>query len=254
MKVFARFALALFLGGLCGATGSAGPEPIMRASNESKECAAVAPAPCDWSGFYIGANAGGQFGHSEDKDLHNYNFPDKPWGYSESGFVGGGQIGFNWQWRSLVLGPEVDFGYMNMNGRAIEPGFPHDTFGKTDSDFFMTFRGRLGLAVNSWLIYATGGAIGVNYRTSVNDGSFTVDGPDTINASRDDINWGYTVGGGIERMFAMFGRRWSFKIEYLFFNLDTQSFSAASGNRFGPYGWSAETEGHIVRGGLNFHF
>jgi outer membrane immunogenic protein len=254
VRAFPQFALALVVSGLTAVTLSAGPEPISRDSKESKEVAAVAPAPCNWTGFYIGANAGGQFGHSEDKDLDDYNFPDKPWGYSESGFSGGGQIGFNWQWRCLVLGPEADFGYMNLDGRGIEPGFPHDTFGKSDSDFFVTFRGRLGLAVNCWLIYATGGGIAVNYNTRVIDTSLTVAGPDSINASKQELDWGYTVGGGIERMFQMWGRRWSLKVEYLYFNLDDQTFSAISGNGFGPYRWRAETEGHIVRGGLNFHF
>lgn len=254
MKALTRSAVALAVGSLLAVTSYAGPEPIPRDGKESKEVAAVAPPACTWTGFYIGVNAGGQFGHSEDKDLDDYNFPDKPWGYGESGFTGGGQIGYNWQWRRLVLGPEIDFGYMDLHGRGIEPGFPQDTFGQSDGNLFATFRGRLGIAVDCWLFYATGGAIGVNYHTKVIDSSFTMAGPDTIDASKEEFNWGYTVGGGVERMFNMFGRRWSLKAEYLYFNLDSQNFSAISDNFFGPFGWRAETHGHIVRGGLNFHF
>lgn len=228
VKAFIRFAIPLVVTGLLNITSYAGPEPM------SKEVAPVTPSPCDWSGFYIGVNAGGQFGHSEDKDLDNYNFPDKPWGYSESGFAGGEQIGYNWQWRWLVIGPEVDAGYMNLNGRGLEPGFPGDTFGESSSDFFATFRGRAGIALNCWLFYATGGGIGVNEHTRVVDNSFTVAGPDTIDASRRDFDWGYTLGGGVERMFNIWGRRWSLKVEYLYFNLDSQTFHAVSGNGFGP--------------------
>ena len=61
-----------------------------------KESKAVAPAPaptlCDWTGFYIGLHAGGQFGHSETTDLDDWNLPDRQWGYSESGFNGGGSL------------------------------------------------------------------------------------------------------------------------------------------------------------------
>ncbi len=68
-----------------------GPESLP----SGKEMKQVAPAPlpeCNWTGFYIGLNAGGQFGHSEDKDLMDWYFPDRPWGYNESGFVGGGKL------------------------------------------------------------------------------------------------------------------------------------------------------------------
>jgi outer membrane immunogenic protein len=248
VKAFACLAIALVATVLLTATCYAGPEPM------SKEVAPVPPSPCNWNGLYIGLNAGGQFGHSEDKDLDDYNFLDKPWGYSESSFIGGEQIGYNWQWHWLVLGPEIDAGYMNLNGRGIEPGVPHDTFGESNSDFFVTFRGRVGITLDCWLFYVTGGGIGVNYSPSVVDNTITVAGPDTINASKEEFDWGYTVGGGVERMFNCWGHRWSLKVEYLYFTLDSQTFSAISGNGFGPFGWRAETEGHIVRGGLNFHF
>jgi hypothetical protein len=108
---------------------------------ETKSVAPVPAAQCVWQGFYLGLHAGGEFGHSENLD-HNYNVglngipPDKPWGYGESGFVGGGQLGYNWQWQWLGLGPEIDLGYMNLNGSGLEPGFFQDTHGETESDFY----------------------------------------------------------------------------------------------------------------------
>jgi outer membrane immunogenic protein len=248
MKVF--MLVSLVVSGLLRAGLHAGPVPF----KESKEVTPMAPSSCNWSGFYFGINGGGQFGHSEDKDLNDYNFLDKPWGYSESSPVGGEQIGYNWQWGWLVLGPEIDAGYMNLSGTGIEPGTPFDTFGHSDSDFYMTFRGRIGLALNCWLLYGTGGGIAVNWQTSVTDDIRSVAGPDTINASKEELDWGYTAGGGIERMFPMWGHTWSIKVEYLFFKLDSQTFSAITGNGFGPKGWRADNEGHIVRAGLNFHF
>jgi outer membrane immunogenic protein len=249
MKAFARLAVALVVGGLVAVTSYAGPEPM----SPSKEVAPMPSPPCNWNGFYLGLNAGGEFGHSEDKDLDNYNFPDRPWGYSESSFVGGEQAGYNFQWGWLVLGPEIDAGYMDVSGSKVEPGFPGDTVGKSNSDFYATFRGRVGFALDCWLFYATGGGIGVNYHTQVIDDSRTEAGPDSIFASKQEFDWGYTVGGGVERMFNFWGRRWSFKVEYLYFDLGSQSFSGLSAND-GIYGWRGDTTGHIVRGGLNFHF
>ena len=235
----------------------AGPEPL----SSGKEMKQVAPAPppeCNWTGFYIGINVGGQFGHSEDKDLDDWNADNQPWGYSESGVVAGGQVGYNFQWNWLVLGFEADGGYMNLDGSGVEPAsraLGSDTRGSTDSDFFTTFRGRLGIAMNTWLFYATGGGIGVNYEQRVHDGCDTgACGPGLIDAHRQDFNWGYTVGGGIEKMF---GCHWSVKAEYLYFALDRQDFSGegfSDGESEGRFRFNGDTAGHIVRAGLNYKF
>jgi opacity protein-like surface antigen len=73
-----------------------------------------------------------------------------------------------------------------------------------------------------------------------------------LDASTTDFDWGYTLGGGIERRL---GRHWSIKVEYLYFSLAEQSFSGVEKNVTGNrYTFEGETMGHIVRGGLNFHF
>jgi outer membrane immunogenic protein len=273
---------ALFIATTLALTAVAGPEPLP-SGKEMKEVAPAPPPPCNWTGFYLGVNVGGQFGHSEDLD-HNYNVdfdgipPDKPWGYSESGVVAGGQVGYNWQWNWLVLGPEFDVGYMNLDGRGTEPGSPGgDTRGESDGDVFTTLRGRLGVAFNQWLFYGTGGGIGVNYTTRVIDDCITSPcGSGLVDARKTDFNWGYTVGGGIERRL---GCHWSIKVEYLFFKLDDQDFSGEIFSSVGGGGGTSvrnrpavgvgaatifdtgvtasfhgETAGHIVRAGLNYKF
>ena len=234
---------------LMAITSYAGPQPVT-----PKEVVPFAAPRCDWNGFYVGVYGGGEFGHSEDKDLDDYNFPGKPWGYSEDSFTGGEEAGYNFQFGWFVTGFEFDLGYINVDGHGIEPGFPQDTFGHSSSDFYGTFRGRIGVALGCWLVYGTGGGIMLNYDTEVIDTSLTLAGPDTINARKDELDWGYTFGGGVERMFEMWGHRWSLKAEYLYFSVSDRTFSATSGNGFGPFSWRAETEGHIVRAGLNFHF
>ena len=247
---------------LLALNAAAGPEALP----SGKEMKEVAPAPvpeCDWTGFYLGLNLGGQFGHAEDKDIDGYRdgsrSEDRPWGYSESGVVGGGQVGYNHQWRWIVLGIELDGGYMNMEGSGVIPESAihddSDTRGHSDSDFYATFRGRIGVALDKWLFYATGGGIGVNWETRVDDNCNT--GPCSsreIDAHKQEFDWGWTVGGGIERMI---GCHWSIKAEYLYYTLDDQSFSGEAdshGESAGTYRFRADGQGHIVRAGLNYKF
>jgi outer membrane immunogenic protein len=228
-----------------------------------KEMKQVAPAPppeCNWTGFYIGLNVGGQWGHSESDDLdfywtHGSNGDAQKWGWSESGVVAGGQVGYNFQWNWLVLGAEADLGYMNLDGSGIEPwsNFPPDgpNVGSSDSDFFTTIRGRLGFAFGHWLFYGTGGGIGVNYETKVDDaGEF-------VHFHKQDFDWGWTGGGGIEYMLNC---HWSLRGEYLRYDLDKQRFSgvwATGAPGFGTglrYRFDGNTEGNIIRAGLNYKF
>ena len=79
-------------------------------------------------------------------------------GYAEqykqraSFFNGGGQIGYNFQCGRIVLGPEFDLGYMNLDGTGDErireeaAGIAH---GSSDSDFYTTLRVRLGYALGA---------------------------------------------------------------------------------------------------------
>src|SRR5213082_3270708 len=93
MKQLIRLTILFCACAALALTVVAGPEPLP----SGKEMKEVAPAPlpeCNWSGFYIGLNVGGQFGRSENKDLDDYWFADKPWGYDQSGVIAGGQVGY----------------------------------------------------------------------------------------------------------------------------------------------------------------
>src|SRR5256714_10291272 len=225
MKQLIRLTMLLCACAALALTAVAGPEALP----SGKEMKQVAPAPvaeCNWSGFYIGLNVGGQFGHSETNDLDEWNITaHHHFGYDESGVVAGGQVGYNLQWNWLVLGIEAEGGYMNLDGRGVSRYdarvFASDTHGSTDSDFFTTIRGRLGFALGHWLFYATGGGIGVNLETRVGDNCDTgACGDDLLNAGKTEFNWGWTGGGGIEYMF---GCHWKGKARDLRYPLDDQS-------------------------------
>jgi outer membrane immunogenic protein len=227
----------------CGVLTSAFAGTEMYSGKESKAVQAAPPPPmCEWGGFYVGLHAGGEFGHSQIFDP----VVDRRFGFGEDGFNGGGQFGYNFQWHWLVLGPEFDVGYMDVDGRGREPGSGGTVHGETDSDFYTTLRGRVGVTLDwhgCWLIYGTGGAIGMDYTQR-----FHVD-PNVFDARRSDFNWGYTVGGGIERRLTP---HWSVKTEYLYFKLDDQSFGNTQGGVTARL--TGDTEGHIVRAGLNYKF
>ncbi|MCX6895346.1 MAG: outer membrane beta-barrel protein, partial [Verrucomicrobia bacterium] len=167
------------------------------------------------------------------------------------GFVGGAQLGYTFQWGRLVIGPEADLGYMNVHGSGAYPG-SIDTRGESSSDFYTTLRGRVGIALDhNWLIYATGGAIGLNSSTRVVDDSL-IPGGGLVDTSSKDFIWGYTVGGGIEHAI---NRHWSIKLEYLYFAFDNQtSTGVATTPDFGTFRFDTETKGHIIRAGVNYRF
>src|SRR6202011_3224219 len=99
MKQLIRIGVVVSSFGALALTAFAGSETY--SGKEMKQVAPAPPPECNWTGFYLGLNVGGQFGHSEDKDLDGFNAVGKQWGYSESGVVGGGQVGYNYQWHSL---------------------------------------------------------------------------------------------------------------------------------------------------------
>ena len=244
MNLLLRMAIISFALGSLATTALAGTDS--KVLKDVKDIKEVAPMPaatpaCDWTGFYVGLHSGGQFGHSETHDFAT----GRDFGYDESGYNGGLQFGYNFQWHCLVFGPEFDVGYMNLNGRGSEPNFP-DVHGETDSDFYTTLRGRVGVRLNChgcWLVYATGGAMGANYTKR-----YHVD-PNFFDARGNDFDWGYCVGGGVEREICP---HFSVKLEYLYFALNDQGFPGDINGV--PVDFRAQTFGHIIRAGVNYKF
>jgi outer membrane immunogenic protein len=252
-------------GSLLTLAAMAGPEPIAHDYKASKEVAPLPSPPCNWTGFYLGLNGGGVFGMKPtvtDVDLFNASGgADREWSYDTDGFVGGGQAGYNLQiGKWLVLGAEADVGYLGVNGSKRQPNnqlFGFDTFAETNPGVYTTWRARAGVTFNGLMIYATGGGIGADHeRRIVDDCNISPCGPDLGSGSNDDFKVGWTVGGGGEWML---NRRWSFKVEYLYYDLgidDDVFLTVHSGRDVGSRSLFhfSEDVGHIVRGGINFHF
>jgi len=202
-------------------------------------CSAVMPAqaappmPMTWTGFYVGANAGYAWGRSDPTLIHSASGPpffmtgttQDPPGLSPRGFIGGGQLGYNWQTGQFVFGAEIDFSGLNAKADAsVSPFFVGkgaNTFiWSSRYDWLFTARLRSGVAVApNWLLYVTGGLAVTRVHDSVTCTAPTsgcadsFPNPSTSTWSGTSTLTGGTVGGGIETMFAP---NWSARLEYLY--------------------------------------
>jgi len=280
MKQLIRLTILFCTCAALALTVVAGPEPLP----SGKEMKQVAPAPpeCDytWTGFYFGGNAGYGWGDGETRfeplpDAATFLFLEpQSHDADPNGFIGGGQIGYNWQWNKwLVLGAEADFQGTDIEGdKTISPvispsGAPSplvtDSFLRTHErmQWFGTARGRIGFV--PWcrlLIYGTGGLAYGNVDFSGDslfvDTTAPPPGVEVHPVSKVETKTGWTAGGGIE--YAI-GHHWTVKAEYLYYDLGdetatiTELLNGAPNPPFGiHYRW--EMQGNIVRGGFNFKF
>lgn len=236
------------------------------------------PAPiATWTGFYIGANAGGAWG-SFDPSTTTAGFKPQPGAYflpedvpafnavgqpsiKPSGFTGGLELGYNWQSSSIVYGLEGDIEWFHLSGSSTTGPvvIPFDIVtinSSAHTDWLATARGRLGIAENNWLFFATGGAA----FTTLN-GSFSFsDAAPTFgmeSASLSATKVGYAVGGGVE---AKLWANWSVKAEYLFADFGRVSVNSNNLTSFGivfpgqVFTHSIDLNANIARLGLNYHF
>ena len=205
-----------------------------------------APPPVTWTGCYIGANVGGVFARRS-ADFGTFGSLDSD---TNSGFAGGGQIGCDYQFAGgWVFGIRNMFDGSNLSrGRTIT--FADGTAGTVNlkNSWFDTLTGRLGYAVApAWLWYFQGGAAWAK-----NSADVTIAGFDVGSASRTRTGW--TVGGGVEWMFAP---NWSAFLEgnYMDFGSTNRNLVSPVGTvcEFGC-GFSTKATATTVLVGVNYRF
>jgi outer membrane immunogenic protein len=231
------------------------------------------PPPFTWTGFYIGVNAGGVWGTgSRTATLYDYGFPllsssfPGSVGSNSSGFIGGGQVGYNWQSGAAVFGIESDIDWTSGSKNSARSlpigglyGLPATDYANLNASAKMTWlgttRARIGFVAtpdNRLMFYGTGGvAYGggsgyLNYYDTAGD--FYLHGA----PSSSRVGW--TVGAGVEYAIT---NNITLKGEYLYYNLGSSKFVTAPATFFGPGVYVAgkfNYEGSIVRAGLNYKF
>jgi outer membrane autotransporter protein len=194
--------------------------------------------PFIWAGFYIGGNIGGAWTFGTLTD----NFTDVSFNTDHSGFIGGGQLGYNFQTRNLVFGVEWDFDRASMSDTsndAFVPGFGTLQV-SADTDWITTLAARVGLTANRWLVYAkVGGGWVHNSATLTNLTTGAV-------ASTSNTNGGFLVGGGVEYALTS---HWTAKAEYDFLTLSDRTVAGFLGNTF-----TFQRDVEMLKIGLNYKF
>src|SRR5262245_33004517 len=181
----------------------------------------------NWTGFYVGLNAGGAWGRTS-------------WdGFGTTGNVSGGMIGltagYNWQaaGSAWVFGLEGDVDWTGISGsHACSTA----TTCEAKNKWLSTIRGRVGYAWDRIMPYITGGGAFGNIDTSRTG---------FIGAS--DVNAGWTVGLGVE---AAIAGNWTAKAEYLYADFGSTNCTAiACGTAT-----NVDMRPHILRAGVNYRF
>ena len=206
MKSFVRGALAIALLGSVSATAFAADLP-----SRKEAPVYIAPAPVfSWTGFYVGAEFGGQWGKNTGSIVDNStaNTLFSTGSYNTSGVVGGGLVGYNYQINQFVLGVEGDLTGSSNQGRfSTTNAFGFNASQNTQYGFGAGVRGRLGWALDHTLIYATGGWAYETVDQTYNNNYVNNFIQQKISTDRS----GYTVGGGVEYAF---NYNWSARLEY----------------------------------------
>jgi outer membrane immunogenic protein len=209
-----------------------------------------------WTGFYIGAHVGGGWGTIESEltnipyfpeaevaRFSSLDFPGGPFPIASgnvNGFLGGGQIGYNFQSGIVVFGVEADASWSNIKGTT--PCI-FILSCKREVDFLGTITGRLGFTADRALIYVKGGGAWahVEHDVQFSGVSFT---------SADKTLWGWTVGAGVEYAIT---ENFSAKLEYNYMDFGSNTLSFPI-QYFGAVDVDTTTSLHVVKFGVNYRF
>jgi outer membrane immunogenic protein len=253
-SVFATALMVLALA--CGSAWAAGP----------------AAATYNWTGFYVGLNTGLAINDSGYTLRPTGDFLTDPVSSPTNGlrtdsgnlnnpaFTVGGQLGYNYQVGCFVYGLETDFNYNSTDessyvNRALGFPLPGDIIHTVTQqvDYFGTLRARFGYTpADRFLIYGTGG-LAYGHVSSSSNVLFTYAGDNYIGSSS-GMQAGWTLGAGSEYAFS---NNWSVKLEYLYIDLGSKSYTYVPQPSFGAsytYTTSLDTAQHVIRVGVNYKF
>lgn len=274
--------------------------PAMAADLSVRPVYKIPVAVWSWTGLYVGLNTGGSIGSGSTTNTGVGVFPggggfgppesvalwNESFRHSPTGWIFGGQIGYNQQVSSWVFGGEVDWQWTSQKdtvtvGGCGSPGqtvntaaanaslFPNCVADEQKLTNFGTARARAGVVVNDSLWYVTGGAAWATVKDSYtyNSSATSLAAPVSSQflpgaAAFSHTKGGWTIGAGVEtRLFA----GWTAKVEYLYVDLGTvtDTFGVAVNPAFVAAGFapagsalsvasSSRVTDHIVRVGLNY--
>jgi outer membrane immunogenic protein len=237
-------------------------------------------AATNWTGCYVGGDVGTMLGRDSGYSTTAASTAGVLPGavslagvgqltqnYNTTGVAGGFYGGCNYQFGAWVIGAEGDWTVNNNEGQSFSvngpsanvvlPGvvLPPGFYASSKENWLVTARGRLGYAVDKWLLYVTGGAAWAKINSS-----YTVT-PVSASAvtwadQQSDTRSGWTVGVGYEYMLPY---NWSIRSEYLFVKIPSYTtFNPGTGNgpllTGAPTNLSHDLTNNIFRAGLAYKF
>jgi outer membrane immunogenic protein len=192
--------------GIAAVLALIGPQAL--AANMAVKAPSPAATPAlGWTGCYLGAEGGGVWGREAPVSTTAGTIGPEITSIRPNGGMFGGTVGCNYQAGTFVVGVEDDMSWAGLRGTGNDqPPFAAGFTHSVRSPWLDTLRGRgrVGVAVDRALIYATGGAAFTRIEDSAAGGGASVS--QTIGAT------GWTAGGGVEYTVAP---QWSVKAEYL---------------------------------------
>jgi outer membrane immunogenic protein len=145
----------------------------------------LAPLPISWTGFYASLEGG----YAWDGTIVYIG----PWnkGFGDTGFFGGGNVGYNYQFGSFVLGAQAEYNIAGIEGDSY--AYPYRVTAKVDG--FGSVDGRAGVTFGPALVYAIGGF-------SVGDVRHTISPVwSYVTYAYSSTQTGWDIGGGVEYKF-----------------------------------------------------
>lgn len=218
----------------------------------------AAPAPVwSWSGFYIGGHVGAGWGTTE-TSLASVTPAAGPLiggialtQNDRSGFLGGGQIGYDFQSGWAVFGVQGDIAALDVNGTTpcITIGFSCTA----KSDWLGTVTGRIGgVVADRALVYVKGGAAWLHTSHSLDLAPGL--GPVAFSVTSDTTTLGGLIGMGVEYAFSP---NWSAFIEYDYMSFDKKTMAldfTAFANTPAIANVDVKNKLSVAKIGLNYKF
>jgi outer membrane immunogenic protein len=207
--------------------------------------------PFSWTGFYIGANIGAAFGIKEE----TFSLPAGAIVTNNqqliTGFLGGGQVGFNSQTGPVVWGVEWQFSWSDLDGKNNCNTVTVPLMNcEAKADWLTTLAGRIGFAAaERTLVFMKGGGAWVHDKYT--DTSLF---PPFNTVLASETRSGWMFGTGVEHAFY---DNWSAKIEYDYMDFGTKTITFPGlGTISGGANETVDIKQsiHLVKFGINYRF
>jgi outer membrane immunogenic protein len=237
----------------------------------------VAPWVCTFCGWYAGLNAGYTITSGNGVSVSGVNDPAAA-GFAPllvagaipfeadanfQGFVGGGQVGYNWEYaRGFLFGVEGDFDGISASRTMTQNGSPPFSLAVSSfdrsADWVSTLRARFGVQVlnGSFMPYVTAGGAAAEVKLATSlacpvavCGGFGVPAGGLATANT-ITRFGGAVGAGFEWMIVP---KFTIKAEYMYVEVGTSTNTLTTTNGTSVT-YSARNGLNMLRAGVNWYF